>query len=120
LVKAGAQDDNSWWLVVAGWPCEDLSTAGNCTGLSGPRSRTFWQLIHIVSALQQLQPDRPPVYMLENSPIQHNWKDTHIREVDSPISAALSALPCYWTLRDWAPGPIGYATTEPTWQLLHL
>ena len=68
------------WLVVAGWECQDLSTAGRCAGLDGPRSRTFWDLVRVLGALQQLQPLRPPAYLLENAPMQHNFRSPTVRQ----------------------------------------
>lgn len=62
------------WLVVAGWPCQDFSRAGPSQGLAGSRSRLLYDLVHIIGALQQLQPSLPPAYILENVPMQlhHN------------------------------------------------
>jgi hypothetical protein len=59
LVDAGAADGEQW-LVVAGWECQDPSPAGAGAGLSGKRSNTFWALLHILGALQQLQCRKPP------------------------------------------------------------
>ena len=33
LVEAGAKEQQHPWLVVAGWPCQDLSMAGKAAGL---------------------------------------------------------------------------------------
>ena len=59
LLAAGALD-GSQWMVVAGWPCQDLSAAGGRAGLRGNRSSTFYDLTRILGTLQQLQPDKPP------------------------------------------------------------
>jgi hypothetical protein len=77
LVAAGARD-RTQWLVVAGWECQDLSTAGRCQGLEGPRSSTFYDLLRLVGTLQQLQPTCPPGYLLENVAMQHNYRSAVI------------------------------------------
>lgn len=58
------------WLVVAGWPCQDLSQAGKGAGLAGQRSQLLHDLVSIIGALQQLQPARPPAYIIENVAFQ--------------------------------------------------
>jgi site-specific DNA-cytosine methylase len=83
LVQAGALK-GSQWFVVAGWECQDLSPAGTGRGLDGPRSNTFFDLVRILGALQQLQLARPPAYLLENSPMQHNWRSSKIVRRDFP------------------------------------
>ena len=69
LVQAGARDGTQW-MVVAGWECQDLSPAGSGRGLQGRRSSSFFPLLSIVGALQQLQASRPPAYLLENTAMQ--------------------------------------------------
>ncbi len=81
LVQAGALAGDQW-LVVAGWECQDLSAAGKGKGLDGPRSSTFFDTVRIVGALQQLQTSRPPAYLLENAPLQHNWRSKRVRITD--------------------------------------
>lgn len=66
LLKAGVQDGNQW-LVIAGWECSDLSPAGNGAGLHGPHSSTFFALRRVLGAIQQLQQQKPPGYLLENT-----------------------------------------------------
>ena len=83
LVEAGALAGDQWF-VVAGWECQDLSPAGKGKGLDGPRSSTFFDVVRIIGALQQLQPCRPPAYLLENSPLQHNWRSPRVRNQDYP------------------------------------
>ena len=67
---------NQQWLVVAGWPCQDLSTAGPSAGLQGKRSRLFADLVRSIGALQQLMPRQPPAYLIENVPFQHHHKQS--------------------------------------------
>lgn len=49
-------------LVCAGWPCQDLSVAGNRRGLAGERSGLFWEFARIVGEL------RPEWVLGENVP----------------------------------------------------
>lgn len=79
LTAAGA-GTAAQWLVVAGWPCQDLSPAGRMQGLSGARSGTFYDLVNIIGTLQQMQPWRPPAFLLENTALEYNWKDYNISQ----------------------------------------
>lgn len=79
LVEAGALD-GAQWLVVAGWSCEDLSAAGKGRGLQGKRSRNFFDIVRIVGGLQQLQPERPPAFVLENTDMQSGNSHETVRE----------------------------------------
>jgi site-specific DNA-cytosine methylase len=67
LLKHGAYDRDTQWIVVAGWECQDLSPTGQGKGLSGPRSSTFYPLIDLCATLQLLQPTRPPAFLFENT-----------------------------------------------------
>jgi DNA (cytosine-5)-methyltransferase 1 len=60
LVEAGATTQQHPWLVVAGWPCQELSMAGKGAGLRGERSSLLHELVRVIGTLQQLQPDIPP------------------------------------------------------------
>lgn len=70
------------WLVVGGWPCQDLSPAGTGKGLRGTRSSLFQVLLQILGTLQQVQKRLPPAYMIENVAFQYNWKEPDISEQD--------------------------------------
>jgi hypothetical protein len=72
LLRAGARDGKQW-LVVAGWECSDLSPAGRGAGLRGERSNTFFALRRIVGAIQQLQQQKPPGYLLENTYLNYDF-----------------------------------------------
>ena len=72
LVRAGAQNGDQW-LVVAGFECQDLSPAGSGKGLSGGHSVTFFAMKRVLGALQQLQPQLPPGYFIENTYLRHNF-----------------------------------------------
>ena len=49
-------------LIVAGFPCQDLSVAGDRRGLAGERSGLFWQIIRIA------RESSTPWLLLENVP----------------------------------------------------
>jgi site-specific DNA-cytosine methylase len=72
LLRAGAKD-GTWWMVVAGWECQDLSPAGSGAGLHGKHSRTFYDVVRMLGTLQQLQRSRPPAFIIENTAMQHNF-----------------------------------------------
>ena len=89
LIAAGAREGDQW-LVIAGWPCEDLSAAGNGKGLRGSRSGLFYDTLRIVGALQQLQLKQPPGYILENTHMQSENNHAYVRQSAFPaICAAL-------------------------------
>jgi hypothetical protein len=82
LVDAGAASpDAGWWMVVAGWECQDLSAAGSGKGLAGQRSRTFFDVLRILGTLQQLQPSKPPAFVIENT----HMPSQAVRERDLPV-----------------------------------
>ena len=72
-------------MVVAGWECNDLSSAGGCAGLEGVHSRTYYDMVRVVGTLQQMQLSKPPAYLIENIPLHLNHKSAFIREVAYPL-----------------------------------
>ncbi len=60
LVEVGGGDQ---WLVVARWPCQDLSRAGKQAGLKGSRSKAFFPMLDVLKQLQLLQVEVPPGYI---------------------------------------------------------
>ena len=42
------------WLVITGWPCQDLSPAGLASGFAGRHSALFFDCVRIVGLLQQM------------------------------------------------------------------
>ena len=52
--------------IVAGFPCQDLSNAGNRAGLTGTRSGLFWEVVRAFRLV------RPRVGLLENVAALHN------------------------------------------------
>jgi site-specific DNA-cytosine methylase len=83
LSSAGALLGDQW-IVIAGPECKDFSPAGNSVGATGFHARTMVSCIQVIGALQQLQPRRPPFYIIENAAMQHNWRSATIRDVDFP------------------------------------
>lgn len=49
-------------IIYGGFPCQDISIAGNGTGLEGERSRLFFEIARLVRDI------RPPFVFLENVP----------------------------------------------------
>ena len=59
---AGLPDDFDIW--TAGFPCQDISTAGKGAGLSGTRSGLFFEIVRLLRGVQR----RPSWVLLENVP----------------------------------------------------
>jgi hypothetical protein len=55
-------------LVIAGWPCQGMSMAGNQNGLQDGRSSRFYDMVRIIRYLQTSQ-RRSPDYIVENVPV---------------------------------------------------
>jgi site-specific DNA-cytosine methylase len=55
-------------LVIAGWPSQGMSMAGNQNGLQDGRSSRFYDMVRIICYLQTSQ-RRPPGYIVENVPV---------------------------------------------------
>ena len=53
-------------MIVAGFPCQDLSNAGKRAGLAGTRSGLFWEVMRAVRVV------RPRVILLENVAAMHD------------------------------------------------
>jgi len=89
LVQPGEQ-----WLMIAGWECQDLSTAGTGLGLYGARSRTFFQMLKLLQWLQQaaIQHSNPPAaFLIENTAFQHHWNSAVSTDDFSMVCAALGS-----------------------------
>lgn len=62
--------------ISAGFPCQDISRAGQGKGLKGPKSSLFFRLLECIDAIQ------PGIVFLENSPaIQYRGRDLVIRSL---------------------------------------
>ena len=56
----GSDLDASIEMIVAGFPCQNISNAGDKTGLQGPKSGLFFEVARLISSL------KPPYVLLEN------------------------------------------------------
>jgi hypothetical protein len=65
------------WLITAGWPCQDYSSAGQ--GKPEKRAALLDDVIRIIRTLEDLQRKFPVAYLLENVAMQHNFRHPHIR-----------------------------------------
>jgi site-specific DNA-cytosine methylase len=65
------------WLISAGWPCQDYSSAG--LGTLGRRAAVLHDVARIIHMMQQRHRDLPPGYILENVAMQHNFRHEHIK-----------------------------------------
>lgn len=80
------------WLLVSGWECQDLSPAGSLRGLAGKHSSTYYDLLFIVGAMQQLCGAHRFAYLLENTAISHNFRSPAIsQDTYQQIVTALGA-----------------------------
>jgi site-specific DNA-cytosine methylase len=52
-------------VAIAGFPCQDLSLAGQGAGLSGDRSGVFWSFARLIRDLRD-EERAPTVVLLEN------------------------------------------------------
>jgi DNA (cytosine-5)-methyltransferase 1 len=60
--KCGAADLAVVDVLVGGFPCQDLSHAGNRAGLGGERSGLWWEMLRVIRELQ------PGLVVFENVP----------------------------------------------------
>ncbi len=81
LLQAVTANAGTPWLVVAGWPCQDLSLAGKAKGLQGNRSSLLTEVVRLIGLLQQMSPNMPPAYLVENVAFQHH-RQQHIAHHD--------------------------------------
>ena len=84
LALVDSVDASVPWLLVAGWPCEDLSPAGVGRGLQGSRSSAFFDTVSVLATLQGAQQARHThlAYILENTFMQTERNPAAIREAD--------------------------------------
>jgi site-specific DNA-cytosine methylase len=92
LLKHGAYNQDTQWMVVAGWECQGLSPAGQGKGLAGPRSSTFYPLVDLCATLQLLQPALPPTFSFENTAMQTH-KDHNISVRDFEVICSIIGQP---------------------------
>ncbi len=74
-------------LIYGGFPCQDISVAGNGVGLGGERSGLFYEIVHLAQEIQ------PPFIFLENVPaIRTRGLDRVIQELTE------AGYDCRWTM----------------------
>lgn len=54
VVDADFREFAGFDLVMGGFPCQDLSLAGNRAGLEGARSGLFWELVRAIDEIKPL------------------------------------------------------------------
>lgn len=88
MTRVGVEEPLQW-LIIAGPECQDFSPAGANRGLYGTRARVFAQVLSIISAFQR-RAITPPLHIVENAAMQHNWRSEHVRtRVYGEVCAAL-------------------------------
>jgi DNA-cytosine methyltransferase len=97
-------------LIVAGFPCNDLSSLGDRTGLHGKKSGLFWHLLQIIKwgkcCNSKLQ-----ICIENNASMSHKWRDVITLElskamkqkvvcnyVDSSLMVVQRRRRYFWTL----------------------
>ena len=65
-------------LLVCGWPCQDVSSAGPNTGLTGHRSSLVYTVLQLLNSLLATH-TAPVAYVLENAAAQHNFQSEYVR-----------------------------------------
>ena len=92
LHSAGACNGQQW-MVIAGPECKDFSPAGSNRGMEGKHSDTMRACIRIIGTLQQLQRATPPLYIVENYAMQHNFASAYIRGEVFPLVCSMLGTP---------------------------
>jgi hypothetical protein len=66
-------------MIIAGWPCQDYSPAGH--GRIGQRAAMLQEVLRVVRFFQMSQATthNPVAYILENVPLQLNFRHEHVR-----------------------------------------
>lgn len=90
MFRAGFGRGTGLFLVVAGFECQNLSPAGDATGLAGERSATFFPLLDILRQLKKLRGSRPTSFLVENTAFQQQSK--HKPEMQADFDLICSAL----------------------------
>jgi hypothetical protein len=77
LDQSGLFETGQPWLITAGWPCQDYSSAG--LGALGQRATLLHDVAMIIKMMQMRHRDNPPGYILENVAMQRNFRHDHIK-----------------------------------------
>jgi DNA (cytosine-5)-methyltransferase 1 len=92
-------------IVIAGFPCQDISVAGKGAGLEGERSGLFFEVVRLAKEIQ------PTFLFLENVPaIRTRGLDTVIQELTE------AGYDCRWTMLSAA--DVGAPHKRERWFLL--
>ena len=82
-------------LVVAGWPCQDLSRAGTGRGLAGARSGLFTELTRVLADFASTSREHQLGYIVENVDPRSNLRHDRVNGHDADvITAALGEATC--------------------------
>lgn len=87
------------FLLIAGFPCQDLSRAKRRgEGLHGESSKLFWEIIRIIKLV------KPKFFIIENVMMKKEWMDIISNElgvkpiiINSNLVSAQNRLRLYWT-----------------------
>lgn len=89
-------------LIIGGSPCQNLSNAGNGTGLEGSESGLFYRYLEILNHIKSLNPNVK--FLLENVVMKKEWEQTFndllgVKPIliDSAIVSAQRRKRLYWT-----------------------
>ena len=89
-------------LLIGGSPCQNLSNAGNGTGLEGSESSLFYRYLDILHHIQSLNPNVK--FLLENVKMKPEWEELFNQHmgvkpisIDSGLVSAQSRKRLYWT-----------------------
>lgn len=85
-------------ILIGGSPCQNLSFAGDRTGLKGEQSRLFWEYVRALNEI------RPRYFLFENTPMSKENRDIITEAlgcepvlIDSALVSAQSRKRLYWT-----------------------
>lgn len=89
-------------LIIGGSPCQNLSNAGNGTGLEGSESGLFYRYLEILNHIKSLNPNVK--FLLENVVMKKEWEqifNDHMGVkpilIDSALVSAQTRKRLYWT-----------------------
>ena len=85
-------------IIIGGFPCVDLSSAGKQAGLKAPRSGLFYEFLR---AMEECQ---PKYFLVENVVMKKEWEDIITSylgvepiEINSSLVSAQNRRRLYWT-----------------------
>lgn len=99
VVGADFKEFEGFDIVMGGFPCQDLSTAGKRKGLKGKRSSLFWYLAEAIETI------KPRYFLVENNVGMPKDAELLISEtlgvkpiaIDSALVSAQTRKRLYWT-----------------------